>query len=223
MYEKYAAEQVPGELATPEVAKLIGIARDELPFQAKELDRQVASAHRRQKKLGADHAAGSGMSLAAFKAAGKELTALIRDESTRARFVEHVKHAPVGAVPGGEEGAVRPPLAADRGVPGRVRDAHRGRGPGCLHLAAGCPRAGDALRLASRGVSEDCTLGGISTKISRSTRPLRSSPHRITVSMRCERYPFGWSMRRWMPSTSVRVCESDQSAILSARCSARAS
>ncbi|MEU3973384.1 zinc ribbon domain-containing protein [Streptomyces bacillaris] len=99
LLETYIGEQVMGELAKPEVAELIGAAREELLRQAKELEKQVRSARQRQKKLGVDYAAGSGLSLAAFKAADRELTKLIRENSTQARFLNQVKHAPVGDVP----------------------------------------------------------------------------------------------------------------------------
>lgn len=116
LYETYVAEQVLGELAKPEVAELIGAARDELLSQAKELDRQVAAARRRQKKLGEDYAAGSGMSLAAFKAADRELTNLIRETSTEARFLKQVKHVPVGSVPDLVRWWKHAPLKAKRGL-----------------------------------------------------------------------------------------------------------
>ncbi|MFI7315731.1 recombinase family protein [Streptomyces venezuelae] len=116
LYEKYVGEQVLGELAKPEVAELIGAARDELLAQAKDLDKQVAAARRRQKKLGADYAAGSGMSLAAFKEADKELTNLIREKSTQARFLKQVKHVPVGDIPDLVRWWKHAPLKAKKGL-----------------------------------------------------------------------------------------------------------
>ncbi len=116
LYEKYVAEQVLGELAKPEVAELIEAARDELLAQAKDLDREAAAARRRQKKLGADYAAGSGMSLAAFKVADKELTNLVREKSTQARFLKQVKHVPVGSVPDLVRWWKHAPLKAKRGL-----------------------------------------------------------------------------------------------------------
>ncbi|WP_261951625.1 zinc ribbon domain-containing protein [Streptomyces nigrescens] len=116
LYEKYVAEQVLGELAKPEVAELIEAARDELLAQAEELDKQVASARRRQKTLGADYAAGSGMSLAAYKSADKELTKLIREKSTEARFLKQVKHVPVGSVPDLVRWWKHAPLKAKKGL-----------------------------------------------------------------------------------------------------------
>lgn len=116
LYETYVAEQVLGELAKPEVAELMGAAREELLLQAKDLDKQVASARRRQKRLGADYAAGSGMSLAAFKAADRELTNLIREKSTESRFLKQVKHVPVGSVPDLARWWKHAPLRAKRGL-----------------------------------------------------------------------------------------------------------
>ncbi|MEU8560511.1 zinc ribbon domain-containing protein [Streptomyces cyaneofuscatus] len=116
LYERYVSEQVLGELAKPEVAELIGAARDELLSQAADLDKQVASARRRQKKLGADYGAGSGMSLAAFKAADRELTKLIREKSTKARHLKQVKHVPVGSVPDLVRWWKHAPLKAKKGL-----------------------------------------------------------------------------------------------------------
>ncbi|MFE2289875.1 zinc ribbon domain-containing protein [Streptomyces sp. NPDC059452] len=116
LYETYVAEQILGELAKPEVAELIGAARDELLSQAKGLDREVESARRRQKKLGADYAAGSGMSLAAFKSADRELSKLIREKSTKARHLRQVKHVPVGSVPDLVRWWKHAPLKAKKGL-----------------------------------------------------------------------------------------------------------
>ncbi|MFF2650471.1 recombinase family protein [Streptomyces sp. NPDC058045] len=116
LYEKYVGEQVMGELAKPEVAELIGRAREELLLQAMDLEKQVASARRRQTKLGADYATGSGMSLAAFKAADKELSSLIREKSTQSRFLKQVKHVPVGSVPDLVRWWKHAPLKARKGL-----------------------------------------------------------------------------------------------------------
>ncbi|GAB2751721.1 hypothetical protein GCM10027072_56290 [Streptomyces bullii] len=116
LFETYVSEHVLAELAKPEVAELIGAARDELLAQAEKLDKQVASARRRQKKLGADYAKGSGMSLAAFKTADKELTNLIRETATQARFLKQVKHVPVGDVPDLVRWWKHAPLKAKKGL-----------------------------------------------------------------------------------------------------------
>jgi len=116
LFETYVGEQILGELAKPEVAELIGAARDELLAQAEELDKQVAAARRRQKKLGADYASGSGMSLAAFKAADKELSTAIREKSTQARFLKQVKHVPVGDIPDLVRWWKHAPLKAKKGL-----------------------------------------------------------------------------------------------------------
>ncbi|NEC21850.1 zinc ribbon domain-containing protein [Streptomyces parvus] len=116
LFEAYVAEQILGELAKPEVAELIGAARDELLSQAKGLDREVESARRRQKKLGADYAAGSGMSLAAFKSADRELSRLIREKSTESRNLKQVKHVPVGSVPDLVRWWRHAPLTAKKGL-----------------------------------------------------------------------------------------------------------
>ncbi|WP_145497462.1 recombinase family protein [Streptomyces sp. CFMR 7] len=116
LFETYVGEQVTGELAKPEVADLIGAAREELLLRAKELEKQVRSARRRQKKLGVDYATGSGLSLAAFKAADRELTKMIREKSTEARFLAQVKHVPVGDVPDLVRWWKHAPMKAKRGL-----------------------------------------------------------------------------------------------------------
>ncbi|MGW0992032.1 recombinase family protein [Streptomyces sp. NPDC002523] len=116
LYEKYVGEQVLGELAKPEVAELIGAAREALLARAAVLDKEVAADRRRQKKLGADYAANSGISLAAFKAADKELTTKIREKATQARFLKQVKHVPVGDVPDLVRWWKHAPLKAKKGL-----------------------------------------------------------------------------------------------------------
>ncbi|MEU6147640.1 recombinase family protein [Streptomyces sp. NPDC047081] len=116
LYERYVGEQVLGELAKPEVAELIGAAREALLARAAVLDKEVAADRRRQKKLGADYAANSGISLAAFKAADKELTTKIREKATQARFLKQVKHVPVGDVPDLVRWWKHAPLKAKKGL-----------------------------------------------------------------------------------------------------------
>ncbi|MFI9391932.1 recombinase family protein [Streptomyces bauhiniae] len=116
LFETYVGEQVLAEVAKPEVAELIDAAREALLAQADELDKQVRSARRRQKKLGEDYASGSGMSLTAFKAADKELTKQIREKATNARFLKQVKHVPVGDIPDLVRWWKHAPLKAKRGL-----------------------------------------------------------------------------------------------------------
>ncbi|MFE0255147.1 recombinase family protein [Streptomyces sp. NPDC059010] len=113
--ETYLAENVLAELAKPEVSALIGQVRDRLLAEAAELRKQVAASKRRQKKLGEDYAR-SGMSTKAFKAADKELTEQIRGGAAKARFLEQVKHVPVGDVADLVRWWKHAPLAAKRGV-----------------------------------------------------------------------------------------------------------
>ncbi|WP_330317935.1 recombinase family protein [Streptomyces platensis] len=115
-FETYVAEHVLAELAKPEVAALIGQARDELLAQAAQLRKDAAAARRRQKKLGESYAETQDLSLKAFKAADKKLTDLIRESMTRARFLEQVKHVPVGDIPDLVRWWKHAPLAAKKGV-----------------------------------------------------------------------------------------------------------
>ncbi|WP_330340197.1 recombinase family protein [Streptomyces sp. NBC_00557] len=116
LLEDYVAEHVLAELAKPEVSALIGQARDDMLAEATRLRKKAAATRRRQKKLGADYASSSGMSLKAFKAADKELSQQIREDSARARFLEQAKHVPVGAVPDLVRWWKHAPLAAKKGV-----------------------------------------------------------------------------------------------------------
>ncbi|MFF2655559.1 hypothetical protein [Streptomyces sp. NPDC058045] len=56
------------------------------------------------------------MPLAAFKAADRELTTLIREKSTRARFLKQVKHVPASDVPDLVRWRKHAPFTAKRGV-----------------------------------------------------------------------------------------------------------
>ncbi len=116
LLETYVAEHVLAELAKPEVSALIGEARDELLAQAAVLRREAAAARRRQKKLGEDYARSPDISLKAFRTADKELKQLIRDSETKARFLEQVKHVPVGDVPDLVRWWKHAPLKAKKGV-----------------------------------------------------------------------------------------------------------
>ncbi len=99
LLETYVAEHVLAELAKPEVSALIGQARDQLLAEAAQLRKRAAAAKSRQRRLGEDYARPSGMSLKAFKAADKELSGQVNADRARTRFLEQVKHVPVGAVP----------------------------------------------------------------------------------------------------------------------------
>ncbi|MBZ9638429.1 recombinase family protein [Streptomyces sp. PSKA30] len=116
LLETYVAEHVLAELAKPEVSALIGEARDELLAHAAVLRKEAAAARRRQKKLGEDYARSPDISLKAFRTADKELKHLIRDSETKARFLEQVKHVPVGDVPDLVRWWKHAPLKAKKGV-----------------------------------------------------------------------------------------------------------
>ncbi|MGP8301961.1 hypothetical protein ACTPOK_29390 [Streptomyces inhibens] len=99
LLETYLAEHVLAELAKPEVSALIDQARDEVLAQAAGLREEAAAARLRQTKLGEDYARLPDMSLAAFRTADMELKQLISKSEVKARFLEQVKHVPVGAIP----------------------------------------------------------------------------------------------------------------------------
>ncbi|MFE3527292.1 recombinase family protein [Streptomyces sp. NPDC059161] len=99
LLESYIAEHVLAELAKPAVSELIEQAREELLAEAEELRKRADDTKREQEQLGKDYARPSGMSLNAFKAADKQMSAQINAARARARFLERVKHVPVGTVP----------------------------------------------------------------------------------------------------------------------------
>ncbi|MGW3121399.1 recombinase family protein [Streptomyces sp. NPDC001107] len=116
LLEAYLGEQVLGELAKPEVAALIGQARDELLARAEELRQEAEAAALRQEELGKSYGQGKVMSLAAFQAADKELAELIRNKSTQARLLEQAKHVPVGDIPDLVRWWNHAPMASKRGL-----------------------------------------------------------------------------------------------------------
>ncbi|WP_407286473.1 recombinase family protein [Streptomyces sp. BP-8] len=116
LLETYLAELVLAELAKPGVSALIDQARDEMLAQAAGLRKEAAAARRRQKKLGEDYARLPDMSLKAFRTADMELKQLISEREVRARFLEQVKHVPVGAIPDLVRWWKHAPLQAKRGV-----------------------------------------------------------------------------------------------------------
>lgn len=116
LLEAYLGEHVLAELAKPEVAVLIGQAREELLALAERLREEEVAARRRQEELGVSYGQSRDLSPAAFKAADKELTDVIRKKSTQARFLEQVKHVPVGDIPDLVRWWNHAPLAAKRGV-----------------------------------------------------------------------------------------------------------
>lgn len=116
LLENYLGEHVLAELAKPEVAALIGEVRDELLATAQDLRDEAVSARRRQKELGESYGQSPELSLKAFKAADKKLTELIREKTTQARFLEQVKHVPVGDIPDLVRWWKHAPMAAKRGV-----------------------------------------------------------------------------------------------------------
>ncbi|MEU0722771.1 recombinase family protein [Streptomyces sp. NPDC006140] len=116
LLEAYVAEHVLAELAKPEVAALIGEVREELLAEAEKLRKEAADARRRQKELGESYGTVQDLSLKAFKAADKKLAELIREKSTQARFLEQVKHVPVGDVPDLVRWWKHAPMVAKRGL-----------------------------------------------------------------------------------------------------------
>lgn len=116
LFETYLAENVLAELAKPEVSALIEQIRDQLLAEAEELRKKANAAQRRQKRLGEDYARSSGMSLKTFKAADKELSRLINADRAQARFLEQVKHVPVGDVPDLVRWWSHAPLVAKKGL-----------------------------------------------------------------------------------------------------------
>ncbi|MGW7572416.1 recombinase family protein [Streptomyces sp. NPDC054765] len=116
LLETYVAEHVLAELAKPEVSTLMDQARDELLAQAAGLRKEAAAARRRQKELGEDYARLPEMSLKAFKTADNELKQMISESDVKARFLEQVRHVPVGAIPDLVRWWKHTPMKAKRGV-----------------------------------------------------------------------------------------------------------
>ncbi|MFF4050426.1 recombinase family protein [Streptomyces chartreusis] len=116
LLETYVAEHVLAELAKPEVSALIEQAREQLLGEAAQLRKRAEGVKRRQKQLGEDYARPSGMSLQAFRAADKQLSAQAAADRGRARSLERVKHVPVGSVPDLVRWWKHAPLAAKQGV-----------------------------------------------------------------------------------------------------------
>ncbi|MFF4802250.1 recombinase family protein [Streptomyces sp. NPDC001351] len=116
LLEGYLAEHVLAELAKPAVSALIEQAREHLLEEAAQLRKSADDAKRRQKELGEDYARPSGMSLQAFKAADKHLSAQANADRAKARRLERVKHVPVGVVPDLVRWWKHAPLVAKQGV-----------------------------------------------------------------------------------------------------------
>ncbi|MFE2442650.1 recombinase family protein [Streptomyces sp. NPDC021218] len=116
LFETYVAEHVVAELAKPEVSALIAQARDEVLAEAAELRAQVKADKARQKELGESYARSPELSLSAFRAADKRLADQIRENAAQARFLEQVRHVPVGDVPDLVRWWRHAPLASKQGV-----------------------------------------------------------------------------------------------------------
>jgi hypothetical protein len=116
LLEAYLGEEVLGEMAKPEVAALIGQARDEVLARAEELRQEAAAAALRQEELGKSYGQDQGMSLVAFQAADKELSEQIRNKSTQARLLEQAKQVPVGDIPDLIRWWKHAPMASKTGV-----------------------------------------------------------------------------------------------------------
>lgn len=114
-FETYLAEQVVAELAKPEVAALLGQARDVLLRQALELQKEAKAIRLRQTQLGKDYS-GSGLSFLAFKAADKGLADQAREKAEKARFLRQAQHVPVGDIPDLVRWWGHAPLVAKQGV-----------------------------------------------------------------------------------------------------------
>ncbi|AJC58543.1 recombinase family protein [Streptomyces sp. 769] len=116
LLETYVAEHVLAELAKPEVSALIDRARDEVLTQAADLREKAAAARSRQKELGEDYARSPEISLQAFRTADNELKQLISESEVKARFLEQVKHVPVGDIPDLVRWWKHAPMTAKRGM-----------------------------------------------------------------------------------------------------------
>jgi hypothetical protein len=114
--ETYVAEHVLAELAKPEVSALISQAREEILAQAAALRQEAAAARRRQNKLGKDYARSPDITLQTFRSADQELKQMIRESETQARFLEQVKHVPVGDIPDLVRWWKHAPMKAKKGV-----------------------------------------------------------------------------------------------------------
>ncbi|MBY8884750.1 recombinase family protein [Streptomyces sp. PTM05] len=115
-FEVYVAEHVLAETAKPEVAALLGQARDELLAEAAELRKLADSLRRRQVRLGQSYARSPDMSVQAFRAADKELKQQAREARTKARFLDQAKHVPVADVPDLVRWWTHAPMSAKRGM-----------------------------------------------------------------------------------------------------------
>ncbi|MFE4535840.1 recombinase family protein [Streptomyces scopuliridis] len=114
--EAYVGEHVLAELAKPEVKAQLLVAREQMLSEAAELRKQATEDRKKQQELGEQYAESSGMSLAAFKSADKNLSKRIRETSAEARRLEQVRHAPLGGVPDLVKWWKHAPLAGQRGV-----------------------------------------------------------------------------------------------------------
>ncbi|MDT9689445.1 recombinase family protein [Streptomyces sp. P9(2023)] len=116
LLETYLAEHVLAELAKPEVSALISQARDEVLAQAAALRKEAAAARSRQNKLGEDYARSPDITLKTFRSADQELKQMVRESEAQARFLEQVKHVPVGDVPNLVRWWKHAPMNAKTGV-----------------------------------------------------------------------------------------------------------
>lgn len=115
-FETYVAEHVLAEMAKPAVSRLIGQAREQMLAEAATLRAQVAADRKRHKDLGESYARSTQLSLAAFRAADEEFIRLIRENTTKARLLEQVKHVPVGRVPDLTQWWKHAPLTSKKGA-----------------------------------------------------------------------------------------------------------
>ncbi|MFF9478115.1 recombinase family protein [Streptomyces sp. NPDC014733] len=115
-FEIYIAENVVAELAKPAVAKVISQARDEVLAEAAALREGARAARQEQKALGNDYVRSPDLSLAAFRAADAELKRTIQEKETKARFLEQVKHAPVGNIPDLARWWTHAPMKSKKGL-----------------------------------------------------------------------------------------------------------
>ncbi|MET8682202.1 recombinase family protein [Streptomyces sp. NPDC004647] len=98
LFETYVAEHVVADLARPEVSAKIAQARDELLAEADALRKQVEADRARQKELGESYATSPDLSMEAFRTADQKLAKRIRENASKARFLEQARNVPVGGV-----------------------------------------------------------------------------------------------------------------------------
>ncbi|MFK0279900.1 recombinase zinc beta ribbon domain-containing protein [Streptomyces sp. NPDC090499] len=98
LLETYVGEHVIAELSKPGVRDLVEKAREQAEREAASLRVRVNDDRERQRRLGEDYAKSRDMSLSAFKAADKELSAQIREAREELLFLEQAARVNIGGV-----------------------------------------------------------------------------------------------------------------------------